>query len=49
MGEKDCKFIKCVLRFPFTLKISSQAAAGSIPGLPHFLDLKNGKQTPRST
>lgn len=49
MGEKECKFIRRVLRFPFTLKITSQAAAGSSPGLPHFLELQNGRQPPRRT
>lgn len=36
IGERECKFIRCVFRLPFTLKISSQAAAGSSPGLLHF-------------
>lgn len=49
MGERECKFIRRVLRFPFTLKITSQAAAGSSPGLSHFLELQNGRQPPRKT
>lgn len=32
IGERECKFIRCVLRLPFTSDISSPAAAASSPG-----------------
>lgn len=48
IGERECKFIRYVLRLPFTLEISCPAAAGSSPGLLHFLELLNGRQLPRA-
>lgn len=32
IGERECIFIRCVLRLPFTLDLSSLAAAVSNPG-----------------